>query len=284
MSTELAVFHEKLRFPEGSRWHAERLWFSDMHTGKVYSIDPDGQDVRVVTELAGQPSGLGWASDGDLLISSMLDNRVVRVDSTGRQSTWADLSTMTDLPTNEMVVTDDGHAYLTGFGFDLYNDAPKSGGPVFHISPRGEIDVAADGFIFPNGSVILPGTRTLVIAETWGEKLTAFDIEPDGSLINRRTWAELWPGATADGTCVDLEEGIWVSSILEHKFVRVVEGGTVTDTIDVGNEFAVDCVLGGPDGRTLYLSTSDSWQPADTDKTWAGRVLTTQVAVPGPTD
>ncbi|WP_179272945.1 MULTISPECIES: SMP-30/gluconolactonase/LRE family protein [unclassified Rhodococcus (in: high G+C Gram-positive bacteria)] len=283
MSDDLTVLLEKLRFPEGSRWREGRLWFSDMHTGEVYSVDPVNGDAQVFTTLKGQPSGLGWLPDGDLLISSMLDNRVVRVDSEGRQSTWADLSDLTDLPTNEMVVTQDGHVYLTGFGFDLYNDAPKAGGPLFHISPTGIASVAADGFIFPNGSVVIPGTRTLVVAETWGEKLTAFDIEDDGTLTNRHTWAELWPGATADGTCVDNEGGIWISSILEHKFVRVVEGGAVTDTIDVGDAFAVDCVLGGVDGRTLYLSTSDSWQPAETELSWAGRVLTTRVAVPGPT-
>lgn len=253
-----------LRFPEGSRWHDGRLYFSDMHTGQVLALDPETKELEEVAHLDGQPSGLGWTSDGKLVVSSMLDNTVYKVNEDKSLEVWANVSDLTDWPTNELCVSPDGHGYLGGFGYDFYHEAPAEPGPVFHISPDGSAELGAAGFTFPNGTVVLPGTRTLVVAETWGHCLTAFDIADDGSLINRREWAKLWADSTADGIDVDADHGIWISSIVEHKFVRVVEGGEVTHEIDMGEELAVDCAVGGADGRTLFMSTSNSWQPAET--------------------
>ena len=253
-----------LRFPEGSRWHEGRLYFSDMHTGQVLALDPDTTEVEEIARLEGQPSGLGWLADGTLVVSSMLDNTVYRVMADKTLEPWTEVSHLTDWPTNELCVSPDGHGYLGGFGYDFYNEAPPEPGPVFHIHPDGTVELGADGFTFPNGTVVLPGTRTLVVAETWGHCLTAFDLADDGSLENRREWAELWPSSTADGIDADADHGIWISSIVEHVFVRVIEGGEVTHRIDMGDEYAVDCAVGGPDGKTIFLSTSNSWQPAET--------------------
>lgn len=272
-----------LRFPEGSRWHDGRLYFSDMHTGQVLAVDPGTAELSEIARLDGQPSGLGWTIDGFLVVSSMLDKRVYRVGQDGALTTWADASSSTDWPTNELCVSPAGHGYLGGFGYDFYNGVDAKPGQIWHIAPDGSVSLGADGFTFPNGTVVLPGTDILVVAETWGRCLTAFDIQPDGSLANRREWATLWADSTADGITVDRDHGIWISSILEHKFVRVVEGGTITDEIDMGEELAVDCALGGPDGRTLYLSTSNSWHPAETTVR-AGRIYQVRVAVPGLAD
>ncbi|MXG89021.1 SMP-30/gluconolactonase/LRE family protein [Nocardioides flavescens] len=253
-----------LRFPEGSRWREGRLYFSDMHTGQVLALNPETTELEEIAKLDGQPSGLGWTPDGDLLVSSMLDNTVYRVGADGSLTVWADVSDLTQWPTNELCVTPDGHGYLGGFGYDFYNNAPAEPGPVLHIRPDGTAEPGAEGFTFPNGTVLLPGTRTLVVAETWGHCLTAFDLDDEGRMTNRREWAPLWADSTADGIDVDADHGVWVSSILEHKFVRVVEGGEITHEVSVGDELAVDCAVGGPDGRTLFMSTSNSWQPAET--------------------
>lgn len=270
-----------LRFPEGSRWHENRLYFSDMHTGQVLAVHPDTAEISEVAHLEGQPSGLGWTADGNLVVSSMLDNKVYEVSSDGALSTWADVSSRTAWPTNELCVSPEGHAYLGGFGYDFYGEATPQPGQLWHINPDGTVSLGADGFEFPNGTVVLPGTNTLVVAETWGHCLTAFDIATDGSLTNRRQWAKLWDSSTADGITVDRQHGIWISSIVERKFVRVVKGGDITDEIALGDELAVDCSLGGADGHTLFLLTSNSWYPAKTTVR-AGRILQVRVETPGP--
>jgi sugar lactone lactonase YvrE len=272
-----------LRFPEGSRWRDGRLYFSDMHTGQILAFDPETEEMTELAKLDGQPSGLGWTSDGALVVSSMLDNRVLKVGSDGELSTWADVSGLTDWPTNELCVSASGHGYLGGFGYDFYNEAEAEPGQIWHIAPDGSVELGADGFTFPNGTVVLPGTDILVVAETWGRCLTAFDIDESGALTNRREWAKLWNTSTADGITVDREGGVWISSIVEHKFVRVVEGGEITHEIDMGDELAVDCSLGGADGHTLFLSTSNSWQPAET-VVREGRIYQVRVDVPGPQD
>lgn len=149
------------------------------------------------------------------------------------------------------------------------------------IDPDGSVRLAAEGLVFPNSANILPGTRTLVVSETWGGRLTAFDIEDDGSLTGRREWAALPGGVTPDGSTVDRDGAIWVCSVDTGEFLRVLEGGEVTDRIDAPGECAIDCALGGEDGRTLYLATADSYDPAVTAQTRAGRISAVRVAVPG---
>lgn len=273
-----------IRFPEGNRWHDGRLWYSDMHTGEVFSLDPTADaGPRLEATIDGQSSGLGWLSDGRLVVSAMNARSIVAVDADGTQSVFADLSPIESSLVNDLVVDEaTGRTYVGAFGYDLYGGEELRPGPLYVVDPDGSVRPAADGLVFPNSMNVLPGTRTLVVSETWGGRLTAFDIAADGSLGGRREWAALPEGTTPDGSTVDAEGGIWVCSVDTGEFLRVVEGGTVTDRVDAPGLCAVDCALGGEDGRTLYLATADSYDPAVTARTRAGRISAVRVAVPGP--
>lgn len=278
---ELTPLFADLRFPEGARWHDEHLWFSDMHTGQVFKADPTTARPQEVVVVDDQPSGLGWLPDGSLLISCMIDRKVRRLGAAGVLSEFADVSRFTDAPINDLVVDERGRTFLGGFGYDLYADAPQEPGPIFRLDIDGTATVVDADMVFPNGSIILPGTDTLVVAETWAARLTAFDIDERGDLNNKRIWAQLPAGSTPDGICVDAAGAVWASSIATSQFLRVEAGGRVTHTIDVGGRCATDCVLGGPDGATLFLLTSNSWQPTETAGR-NGRIETIAVEVPGP--
>jgi sugar lactone lactonase YvrE len=201
----------------------------------------------------------------------MIDRKVRRLDPDGKLSVFADLSGLTDAPVNDLITDDRGRTFLGGFGYDLYGDAPQRPGPIFRIGADGRATLVEDDMVFPNGMVVLPGTSTLVVAETWAARLTAFDIGEDGDLTGKRTWAELPPGSTPDGICVDETGAVWVSSIATSEFLRVEAGGRVTRTIVVEGRCATDCVLGGVNGTTLFLLTSNSWQPSETGGR-AGRI------------
>ncbi|MFJ3379307.1 SMP-30/gluconolactonase/LRE family protein [Curtobacterium sp. NPDC090217] len=274
-----------IRFPEGNRWHDGRLWYSDMHTGEVFSIDPDSDSdagPRLEATVDGQSSGLGWLADGRLIVSAMESRTVVAVEPDGTTSVFADLSAVESSLVNDLVVDDvTGRTYIGAFGYDLYGGEELRPGPLYVIEQDGSVRLAADGLVFPNSANVLPGTRTLVVSETWAHRLTAFDIAPDGSLSGRREWAALPDGVTPDGSTVDAEGAIWVCSVDTGEFLRVLEGGEVTDRIDAPGRCAIDCALGGPDGRTLYLATADSYDPATTARTRDGRISAVRVAVPG---
>lgn len=274
-----------IRFPEGNRWHGGRLWYSDMHTGEVFSIDPDGDDgPRLETTVDGQSSGLGWLADGRLVVSAMESRTVVAVGPDSSTAVFADLSAVEPSLVNDLVVDDaTGRTYIGAFGYDLYGGEELRPGPLYVIDTDGSARLVADGLVFPNSANVLPGTRTLVVSETWGGRLTAFDIEDDGSLTGRREWAALPPGVTPDGSTVDSEGAVWVCSVDTGEFLRVLEGGKVTDRIDAPGRCAIDCALGGPDGRTLYLATADSYDPGTTARTRDGRISAVRVAVPGVT-
>ncbi len=279
--TDLSLIFADLRFPEGARWHEDRLWFSDMHTGQVFRSNPAARTLEEIAVVDDQPSGLGWLPDGSLLVSCMLSRTVRRLGADGKTAVFADVSALTDAPVNDLVTDRLGRTFLGGFGYDLYADAAQKPGPIFGIDPDGTPTVAEDDMVFPNGSVILPGTATLVVAETWGARLTAFDITDDGALTGKRVWAELPSGSTPDGICVDTAGAVWVSSITTSQFMRVEAGGRVTRVITVEGRCATDCVLGGPQGTTLFLLTSNSWQPSETTAR-AGRIEAVEVDVPGP--
>ena len=273
-----------IRFPEGNRWHDGRLWYSDMHTGEVFSVDPASDDEpRLEATVAGQSSGLGWLSDGRLVVSAMEARTLVAVDADGTTEVFADLSTVESSLINDLVVdAETGRTYVGAFGYDLYAGEELRPGPLYVVDPDGSVRLAAEGLVFPNSASVLPGTRTLVVSETGGGRLTAFDIETDGSLTGRREWAALPAGVTPDGSTVDAEGASGVCSVDTGEFLRVVEGGEVTDRIDAPGLCAVDCALGGPDGRTLYLATADSYDPTTTVQTRSGRISAIRVAVPGP--
>jgi sugar lactone lactonase YvrE len=278
------IAHTGFRFPEGARWHDGSLWFSDMHTGEVFRSTGGSARPELVAELDDYPSGLAWLPDGTLVVSSMKRRQVVRVNEDGTTDVHADLSGHTDAPINDMVFDPvSEQLFVGGFGYDLWGGADQRPGPVFAVGVDGAVSVACPDLVFPNGSVLLPGSRTLVVAETWGARLSAFTIDDAGALIERRVWADLPSGATPDGTCVDGEGGVWVSDINNGRFLRVVDGGEVTDTVAIGDRCATDCVLGGEDGRTLFLLTANSWQPPETEVR-EGRIETVRVGVAAALD
>jgi len=265
-----------LRFPEGPRWHEDRLWFSDMHAGEVFAVDMQGRTERIV-EVAAEPSGLGWTPDGRLLVVSMQDRRLLRLDPDGLTEV-ADLTPHAPYYCNDMVVDAEGRAYVGNFGFDLHGGAKPVATNLILVRPDGQVEVVASDVRFPNGTVITPDGRTLIVGESFGGCLTAFDIADDGRLENRRLWAQL-EGAVPDGICLDEEGAIWVASpVGEGGVLRVREGGEVTDRVAVEHE-AFACMLGGPDGRTLFICTAPDSDPAKTGDR-GGRIETVEVEVP----
>lgn len=266
-----------LFFPEGPRWRDDQLWFSDMHAPQVVRCDMQGHRETVV-EVPEQPSGLGWLPDGRLLVVSMLDRRLLRLDPDGLQVA-ADLSSLTPHPINDMVVDVEGRAYIGGFGFDLLSGAAPAKGPLFMVTPAGDVTVAAEDLMFPNGLIITEDARTMIVAETFGSRLSAFDIAVDGSLSNRRVWAELAKGTYPDGCCLDADGGVWVATPTRSEVIRVLEGGEVTHRVAVGTD-AFACALGGPDRRTLLICTSMSATASETYPL-LGRIDRIQVDVPG---
>lgn len=241
-----------LEFPEGLRWHEQRLWFSDMNASKVMAVDLAGK-LETIQQMPGPCSGLGWLPDGRLLVVSMLDRCLMRLDFDGL-SLVADLSGLATYHCNDMVVDRQGRAYIGNFGFDLNRGESPSPAEIVMVSPDGEARIVADNLLFPNGTVITPDEKTLIVAETYGACLTAFDIEPDGSLSGRRNWASL-DGAVPDGICIDEAGGIWAASPISQEVLRVLEGGEITHRGKFPNGVYA-CMLGGDERRTLFVATS----------------------------
>ncbi|HEX9770555.1 MAG TPA: SMP-30/gluconolactonase/LRE family protein [Kiloniellales bacterium] len=275
-ATELLI--DGFRFLEGPRWRDGRLWMSDMGGGKVYTVSATGE-VALVAEVPGDPSGLGFLPDGTPLIVSMRDRRLLRLED-GRLVCHADLAPLVGEKPNDMVVDQLGRAYVGNFGYDICAGAAFKPANLVLVLQGGEARVVAEDLAFPNGTVILDGGETLVVAESLANRLTAFDIASDGSLSNRRLYADLGD-QDPDGICLDRDGGIWVSSFDHDVYLRVLDGGEVTDRVPVPGRRAVACQLGGADGRTLFCLTCEtSWE-----EVCAGggrsRVETARVAVPG---
>lgn len=252
MTRTTTILAEGLSFPEGPRWHQNRLWFSDMNAGWVMTLDLSGK-LEAVVHVPGSPSGLGWLPDGRMLVVSMIDRRLLRLDPQGLTEA-ANLFDLASYHLNDMVVDNNGCAYIGNFGFDLSDLESFTHAEIIMVEPDGNARVVAAEMAFPNGSVITPDGATLIVGESFGRRLTAFTLEEDGSLSNRRLWADMAP-ATPDGICLDEEGGIWVASPETAEVVRVVEGGEITDRVAVSTR-PYACMLGGDDRRTLFVCTS----------------------------
>lgn len=253
MGYEPALLVDGLGFPEDPRWHDGYLWFSDMEAKAVMRVDLGG-NLETVVEVEGTPSGLGWMPNGDLLVVSMEDRRLLRLTEEG----LIQVANMWDLASfncNDMVVDERGRAYIGNFGFDFEAMEPFAPGEIITVSPAGDPKVVARDLSFPNGMVITPDGRTLIVSETLGEKLTAFDIEANGDLSHRRTWAAL-RNMTPDGISMDSKGAIWVPSPVSAGVFRVKEGGEITDKVVVESQ-AYACTLGGVERKTLFITTSD---------------------------
>ena len=252
------ILLEGLCFGEGPRWHDGALWLSDMHARQVLRVDGDGNPAVVVELADDEPSGLGWLPDGDLLIVSMRKRQLLRFDGS-TLSLHADLSDLASWYCNDMVVDAEGRAYVGNFGFDLHNRAKPQPAELIMVTPDGKAQVVAQDLQFPNGTVITPDGKTLIVGESFGGRLTAFDIEADGTLTNQRVWAQLPGSAVPDGICLDEEGGIWSASPTTNECLRVVEGGEVTHRLEF-DQGAFACMLGG---ATLYVLTSGSSDPEE---------------------
>lgn len=274
---EVSALLEGLHFPEGPRWHDGRLWFSDFYAHEVVAVDLDGERETIV-EVPGQPSGLGWLPDGRLLVVSMVDRKLMRLDPDGLREV-ADLSRQAAFHCNDMVVDAEGRAYIGCFGYDHHAGESPREAPLIRVDPGGEVSIAAEGLRFPNGSVITPDGRTLIVAESAGLRLTAWDLAPDGSLSDRRSFADVSPNLP-DGICLDQDGAIWCAAPREKQVFRVLEGGEVTDRIGTGERGAYACMLGGTDRRTLFVCTSRFSGPRAAEQQ-TGRIEIVQVETPG---
>jgi sugar lactone lactonase YvrE len=275
---ETEILLDDLIFPEGPRWHEGRLWFSDQHEHRVVAAGTDGK-AETIVEVPNQPSGLGWLPDGRLLVVSMLDRKVLRHDGATLVE-HADLSALAPGACNDMVVDTSGRAYVGNFGFDMYGGEDPRDTCVIAVEPDGSARVVAEGLAFPNGSVITPDGRTLLVGESWGARISAFDIAADGTLSNHRIWAEI-KGATVDGMCLDDDGAIWAACPFTGRCVHVREGGEIVDEVKVTHPGAFACVLGGPDRRTLFVCTAPTHLPDEARAAHQGRIETVSVPVPG---
>ena len=286
MERKLETLMKGLTFGEGPRWHENKFYFSDFYSHKVYSLDLSGKH-EVIVEIPNQPSGLGWTPDGTMLIVSMKDRKLMSLKD-GQLKERADLTEFSGFHCNDMVVDIDGNAFIGNFGFNTYDGEEIKPTNLILVRPGEEPVLAADNLFFPNGTVITPDNKTLIVGETYAARLTAFDKSEDGSLSNRRIWADLKVNAEEgtvplpDGMCIDEEGAIWVASPSTAEVIRVHEGGMISERIPVQtNAFA--CMLGGEDRRTLFICTSNGSgvDPEAALREKSGKIEITQVDVPG---
>lgn len=256
-------------FGEGPRWFEGLLWLSDMLGEAVHTVNLQG-DVSTLPLAGHAPSGLGFRPDGTLLIVSTEQRQVLRYDGEA-VSTLADLSALVPADLGDMVVDADGRAYV--------GSQARTGGVIVRIDADDSVTVVAEHLDFPNGMVLTPDGGTLVVAESTGRRLTAYTVGVDGSLTDRRVFADGLDGPP-DGVCIDADGGVWTSLTLANQFQRILDGGIVTERIDMGQRTAIACALGGPEGRTLFLVSSTSAYPQRLIGTKLARVDATMVDVP----
>jgi len=275
---QFKVLRDNLCFGEGPRWHDGRLYYSDMHAHTVNALDLDGRN-EVIVEVAANPSGLGWLPDGRMLIVSMMDRKLLRLEN-GALKLHADLGALASSHCNDMVVDRHGRAYVGNFGSDFFKGEPQKTAELVMVAPDGEARVVARDLGFPNGTVIPPDGKTLIVGESFKHRMTEFDITADGSLTNRRVWAELGESSVPDGIALDADGAIWVASPFSHELLRVKRGGEVVERIK-REQMPIACALGGPDLRTLYLLTSESVEPDECRSKRSARIESALVEVPG---
>lgn len=282
------VLRDGFSFPEGLRWRDGRLWVSDQTTGAVQTVTEDGQLEHVV-DVPGGASGLGWLPGGDLLVVAMENRQLLRVGAaTGELAVHARLTGVPGVRLNDMVVDETGRAYVGDFGFDptafvaqfgaeALTDGRAPTSVLARVEPDGSVHLAADGLHFPNGCVITADGATLIVAETFGRRLTALHRSATGELSDRYTWATL--DAMPDGICADVEGAIWVADVGGARCLRIAPAGRgrparVADEVTTGGS-AYSCVLGGEDGRTLFIATGHRGAGGP-----RGRIETARVDVP----
>jgi sugar lactone lactonase YvrE len=284
-SREVRVLHEGGRFFEGPRWHDGRWYVSDFYPHTVTAFDERGHAERII-DVPGQPSGLGWLADGSLLIVSMTDHRLLRRWPDGRVSEHADLTEHCGGWANDMVVDGRGRAYVGNFGFALVRGSKPQPASLIRVDPDGSVAVVADDLLFPNGTVITPDGGTLVIGETFRNRYTAFTIQSNGSLTDRRTWADLTatadrPKLSPDGCALDADGYIWSADAGLGQLNRIGSDGHVREQVEPpqGLKFFA-CALGGGDGRTLLGCAARGYFEAQESDSLDAVLVTARVDVP----
>lgn len=281
-----------MSFTECPRWHDGRIWFSDFYTNRVLSAAEDGSCLTTELEVPNQPGGSGWLPDGRLIVVSARDHTLLRREHDGQVVLHADLGEHAGGNLNDMVVDPTGRAFVGDFGFDLGSGADPATTTITRVEPDGTVGEAARGLHFPNGSVITDD-NVLIVGETFGNRVTAFDIDDSGALTNRRVWARFGdlptgPGLASvlgqltiapDGCCLDAEGALWIADALGGRVIRVKEGADIVDEIQVDSGVFA-CMLGGDDGRTLFLCASPDFDAAGRAAARESRLLTTRVDGP----
>jgi sugar lactone lactonase YvrE len=269
-----------ISFGEQPRWHEGRLWFSDWGTREVIAVDLQGRS-EVILQAPAFPCCVDWLADGRLLVVSARDGRLLRREADGSLATHGDLSKVSDPPAgNELVVDGRGNAYVNGGGFDLMAGEDFAPGIIALIEPDGSARQVADALAFPNGMLVTPDNSTLIVAESYAKRLTAFDITAEGGLSNRRVWADLGDGAP-DGICLDVEGAVWYSDVPNQRCARVREGGEVLQTVEL-DRGCFACALGGPDRKTLFMMATEWNGPANMfAEPRTGEVQTIEAPAPG---
>lgn len=264
-----------LHFPECLRWRAGELFFADMYGDRVQAYDPATGALRTVADVF-HPAGIGWLPDGRMLAVASEDRQILEVGEQGNQP-YADLSDLAPGWLNDILVDTDGRIYAGNFGYDLFADDVRPT-QLIVVAPDGSAALQADDVVFPNGIVKRADGR-IVLAESFGKCLTTFVLEDDGTL---RREASFPLGETVpDGICVDAEDHVWVSTVYTPEVLRVSPSGEVVARLAVGQP-SYDCMLGGEDGRTLFVATAPDFEPADRRARTEGRIETLRVDVPGP--
>jgi sugar lactone lactonase YvrE len=271
-----------IAFGESPRWHDDRLWFCDWGAQEVVAVDLGGNsEVIVRVRFPAFPMCIDWLPDGRLLIVSARDGLLLRREPDGSLVTHADLSGLSEKghPWNEIVVDGRGNAYINNQGFE-FPGGEFAPGTIALLTPDGAARQVADGIAFPNGMAVTPDNRTLIVAESYASRLTAFDIAADGSLSNRRMWADLG-GGVPDGICLDAEGAVWYGDVPNKRCVRVREGGEVLQRIDL-DRGCFACMLGGVDRRTLFLVATE-WRGTEhmAEGARTGQMLTAKAPAPG---
>ena len=293
MSRELTTISSGHHFLEGPRWHDGRLWFSDFYAHSVYSCTESGDDRRVEAEVAAQPSGLGWLPDGRLVIVSMKNRTLLVREADGMLTTLADLSSHVSGHLNDLVVDADGRCYVGNFGFDLMGGGKFRSAEIHRVDPDGTITEVATGLNFPNALIITDDGRMLA-NETFGNRISEFDIDASGNLSARRDWAVfgdlpqgddvgelIGQGRVApDGGCLDAEGCMWIADAIGSRAVRVSAGGEIVDEITAGTGVFA-CMLGGADGKTLFMCTAPDFDEHARTAAAEGAMLAARVDVPG---
>jgi sugar lactone lactonase YvrE len=270
---------DKLAFAEAPRWHEGALYISDMHGRQVLKIG-DAGEVEVVAELDDATSGLGWLPDGRLLVVAMQSRSVMRRGPDGTMAVHGDLSGIATFHANDMIVAPDGTAYVGNFGFSIFPLIDPRPATLARVAPDGAVSAAAEDLWFPNGIALTGDGDTLIVAESGAFCLTAFTVNADGTLSDRRIWAALGDNNAPDGICLDAEGAAWVAIPHHKKFVRVRIGGEIVETITV-EDHALACVLGGSDRRTLYMTVSQELEPEKCLSNPSAAVLAAEVDIPG---